>query len=404
MPSKKKEIFSEAAASTLSRGKSGSLSSQGINLEPVSIPVSQPKAVITQLSLEAVLPDPYQSRGGLLPLNLMIPVYNGQLPPAAALDQWISHLDDDPLYRQRYDELCDLAVSIQEHGLINPIHVYHPPLNVDQYRIESGERRYWAHWLLAREEPEKYSVIRAIVEKEFSVHRQVDENEDVSGLSAVGEARNIARAYLIELKINPPLDREVNPDTLYDYFHQVALPATQLLGQQYLPHKFWEKFTALTKRSRGAINDRLDVFKLPRRAVELADAANLNFAQIGEILRAERDDVREELAGLAALQYLTAPALRKLARLSIDNYAAYQHEIAIIRGQAVREKRKQGTPLEVHSSRLVKAVKGLDKLNEQEYSALAERIATADPQSISSLTASLEKLITALKVRQPKAF
>lgn len=97
----------------------------------------------------------------------------------------------------------------------------------------------------------------------------------------------------------------MTPERLYQYFHQVTLPATQLLGQQYLPHKFWEKFTALTQRSRGAINDRLDVFKLPRRAVELADAADLKFAHINEILRAEQAAVREELAELAALQHLT---------------------------------------------------------------------------------------------------
>lgn len=88
-------------------------------------------------------------------------------------------------------------------------------------------------------------------------------------------------------------------------------------------------------------------------------------------------------------------ALRKLARLSIDNEPAYQHEVAVIRGQAAREKRKQGTPLEVRSSRLLKALKGLERLNEQEYAALAERVAAASPQSLGALTGGLEKLLWA---------
>ncbi len=396
MPANKKDIFTDAASSTLSRGKAGSLSSQPA---PAAAPAALPtRAAITLLPLEAVLPDPYQSRGGVLPLHLMMEVYNQRLSPAAALEEWLAHLDDSPLYRRRFAELSDLAASIQQHGLINPIHVYHPPFNVDQYRIETGERRYWAHWLLRRETPEPYSQIRVIVEKEFSVHRQVDENEDVSGLSAVGQARNIARAYLLELKIAPPAGPEVNPDALYAYFHQVTLPTTQLLGQQYLPHKFWEKFTALTQHSRGAVSDRLDVFKLPRRAVELADAADLSFAQIHEILRAERPDIREELTELAALQQLTSAALRKLARLSLDNESAYRHEVAVIRGQAAREKRKQGTPLEVRSSRLLKAIQGLDRLDEQEFAALAQRVAQS-PQALPALTLGLERLLAALKTR-----
>lgn len=361
-------------------------------------------AAIRVIPLAKVLPDPYQSRGGLLPPELMIKVYNQELQPGEALMAWIDSIDRTPLYQKRYDELRDLADSIKQYGLINPIHIYHPPGQVLRYQIESGERRYWAHWLLALDDPDTYGNIRAIVEESFSVYRQIDENEDVSGLTAVGEARNIARAYLAELNIYPPENKVISAEDLYLFFNKVTLPATQLVGRERLPKSFWDKFYTKTEMSRRAVHDRLDVFKLPQRAIELADAANLNLLQIGEILRAEKETILEELTELAALYHLTGAVLRKLARLSIDNEASYQQEVAIIRGQASRQKRKQGTPLEVQSTRIYQAVRGLERLNQQDYQAIAQRIASVDPTSLHEVTVSLERLLTALKAHQKTKF
>ncbi len=362
------------------------------------------ESLVSVIPLDSILPDPYQSRGGVLPLSLMIPVYNGELSPAEALDQWIATLDESPLYRQRYEALLDLAESIKQYGLVNPIHIYHPPRQVNQYRIESGERRFWAHWLLAREDPAAYTDIRAIIETGFSIYRQVDENEDVSGLSTIGEARNTARLFLMELKVLPPSIGPVDADALYLFYRQVTLPTVELIGQEYLPDGFWTKLTALTKKSRDALNERLNVFRLPREALEVADAASLNMLQLTEILRAERDEVMLELTELAVTHRLTGATLRKLARLSIDNDEAYEQEVAIIRGQAAREKRKQGTALEIHSKRLYQVVRGLDRLNDQEFGAIAERIVAADPKALPAVTANLEKLLAALRERQKKAF
>ena len=366
--------------------------------EPVTF--SDDETLVSLVPLNNILPDPYQSRAGLLPLALMIPVYNGQRSPADALEEWIGALDSSPLYRPRYDELVDLADSIRQYGLVNPIHIYHPPRQVSLYRIESGERRYWAHWLLARQDPTAYGSIRAIIETEFSVYRQIDENEDVAGLSAVGEARNTARLFLTELNIFPALTPSVEADLLYHFYRQVTYPIVDLIGQDYLPDGFWARLADLTRKSRDALNERLDVFKLPAAALEIADAARLNFLQIREILRSEQDEVMAELAELAAVYQLTGAALRKLARLSLDDPEAYQYEVAVIRGQEVRQKRRHGAPLEVQSKRLHQAMRGLERLTDQEYIAIAERLIAADPRTAPAIAESLERLLIALRARQ----
>lgn len=414
MPAKggksKAELLANAADSALERGSSENISSQGFQTGTLPVgplpplQAGQSKPAVRLIAIEKIIPDPFQSRGGLLPPDLMFPVYNRELSPADALRIWEEGIEGDVLYQKRWEDLHLLAESIEQEGLINPIHVYHPPENIEQYLIESGERRYWAHWLLARNDPEKFSTIRAIVENGLSVERQVDENEEVSSLSAIGQARNVARAYLIELQVPQPDIRDVDPMRIYKFYRQVTLPFSDFLDQTYRPRQFWGKFERKLKLSRKSVLDRLDIFRLPASALAVADAADLNFAQLKEILRAEKEEVQSELVDLAAYFHLSAPALRKLARLSIDNPTAYSHEVAIMRGQASREKRKKGTPLEIQSTRLTQAVKGLERLNGREIEMIAERIISANPEAISEVATNLEKLAHALKTRQPKAF
>lgn len=108
---------------------------------------------IALLSLDVLLPDPGQPRR-LLPDHLASELVWGRLRPRQALQAWMRQPDWSG--NQKAIQLRRLADSIAQHGLINPITV-RPSSGQDavprevQYLIVTGERRFWAHVLLALE-------------------------------------------------------------------------------------------------------------------------------------------------------------------------------------------------------------------------------------------------------------
>ena len=108
---------------------------------------------IALLVLDVLLPDPGQPRR-LLPDHLASELVWGRLRPRQALQAWMRQPDWSG--NQKAIQLRRLADSIAQHGLINPISV-RPPSGQDavprevQYLIVTGERRFWAHVLLALE-------------------------------------------------------------------------------------------------------------------------------------------------------------------------------------------------------------------------------------------------------------
>ena len=110
-----------------------------------------------RLPLAAIRPDPDQPRR-LLPAALAADVAAGRRAPEEALEAWMHQLQTgEQAHAHNLRELRRLADSIARHGLINPITVRpvapdeQAPAGVDYY-VVTGERRYWAHVLLAFEE------------------------------------------------------------------------------------------------------------------------------------------------------------------------------------------------------------------------------------------------------------
>jgi len=98
-------------------------------------------------------------------------------------------------------DLVNLAVTIRDDGQVNPLTVVDVSEGVSHlYRIETGERRYWATWLLRDFIPDSNSdgTIPCIVipTKTASVFRQAKENTSRSGLTAVAMARQAALLLL----------------------------------------------------------------------------------------------------------------------------------------------------------------------------------------------------------------
>jgi ParB/RepB/Spo0J family partition protein len=107
------------------------------------------------LPLTAVHPDPDQPRR-LLPGNVQAQLTaSGGHDPLGAMANWLAQATPND---GRLQELRQLADSIARHGLINPITVRPISSGVSNstteeahYFIVTGERRYWAHVLLALE-------------------------------------------------------------------------------------------------------------------------------------------------------------------------------------------------------------------------------------------------------------
>jgi hypothetical protein len=88
-------------------------------------------------------------------------------------------------------QTVDLAVSIRESGLTNPITVVHQHDNT--YQIETGERRWLAYHLLnLLSDGNDWSEIPARIMDTVDVWRQASENSARQNLNAIGIARQLA--------------------------------------------------------------------------------------------------------------------------------------------------------------------------------------------------------------------
>ncbi|MCB0017239.1 MAG: ParB N-terminal domain-containing protein, partial [Anaerolineales bacterium] len=96
-----------------------------------------------------LLPDAHQPRQ-LLPRDLIDALHTGQLDPLGAMSQWLARPQRPG--DQSLAKLRQLANSIAQHGLIQPITIRPAPAESRaEYLIVTGERRFWAHVLLAVE-------------------------------------------------------------------------------------------------------------------------------------------------------------------------------------------------------------------------------------------------------------
>ncbi len=113
-------------------------------------------------------------------------------------------------------DLVNLAVTICDDGQVNPLTVVDMSQGVvRQYRIETGEQRYWAAWILRDFTPgyDSTDMIDCIVisAEESSVFRQAKENTARKGLTAIAMARQAA-LLLLTVHGNEISNHAVNND------------------------------------------------------------------------------------------------------------------------------------------------------------------------------------------------
>lgn len=189
-----------------------------------------PSLRIERILLELVRPDPVQPRR-VLPEAIHFAFHNNRLTPTQALRELVqmvqvaarqrgrpfnSVLELLPQDDEEQDgkssatlspeeqlllDLVNLAVTIRDDGQVNPLTVVDVSQGVSRlFRIETGERRYWATWLL-RDFISEYNgdgMIPCILisAQRSSIFRQAKENTVRSSLTAVAMARQAALLLL----------------------------------------------------------------------------------------------------------------------------------------------------------------------------------------------------------------
>lgn len=108
----------------------------------------------------------------------------------ATVEEWKNH--PDPVVAGFFDTVA-LASSIYRDGLINPIRVARTGA---RYTIESGERRWVAHYLLLLHIDDAKDTIPAFVKSRVDVWAQAAENGQRSPLNAIGMARQLAKLIM----------------------------------------------------------------------------------------------------------------------------------------------------------------------------------------------------------------
>ena len=185
---------------------------------------------IERILLEMVRPDPVQPRR-VLPERIHQAFHNSRLTPAQALRELVQLAQvearmqgrpfsnvlellpkpDDEATEERTTklspeeqllrDLVNLAITIRDDGQVNALTVVDVSEGVSRmYRIETGERRYWATWLLREFIPgyEGDGMIecRVVPGGNSSIYRQAKENAARTGLTAIAMARQVALLLL----------------------------------------------------------------------------------------------------------------------------------------------------------------------------------------------------------------
>jgi hypothetical protein len=263
---------------------------------------------VERILLEMVRPDPVQPRR-VLPEQIHYAFHENRLTPTQALRELVQIVqvaarqrgrpvgsvlellprsddegDETPDVRlspeeQLLRDLVNLAITIRDDGQVNPLSVVDVSQGVMRlYRIETGERRYWANWLLRDFIPgyDGDGMIPCIVvpTERSSVFRQAKENTARAGLSAVAMAR---QAALLLLTIH---GYEIPDGPVGNDFYRQALEL-DLRGKREYSDAVLAAMGGIGKMRFSQLKSLL---KLSDEAMELADRHNIDEFRLRPLL------------------------------------------------------------------------------------------------------------------------
>ncbi|MBZ0319419.1 MAG: ParB/RepB/Spo0J family partition protein [Anaerolineae bacterium] len=185
-------------------------------------------------------------------------------------------------------DLVNLAVTIRDDGQVNPLTVVDKSEGMTHiYQIETGERRYWATWLMMEFLPgyQGDGSIPCIIvpSNRASVFRQAKENTSRAGLNAIAMARQAALLVLAAHQIRPP-DGPVSND----YYRQ-ALELDLRSKREYSA----DILSAMGGLSRARFSRIKALIGLSDEAIEIADRHDLDEARLRYVLALPEDQQAE---------------------------------------------------------------------------------------------------------------
>jgi hypothetical protein len=298
-----------------------------------SDPLQDTSVRVERFLLDMVRPDPVQPRR-VLPQQIHHKFHNNRLTPTQALRELVQlaqvssrqngrpfsnvlellpNVDSDSEQSDKLSPeeeiLCDLvnlAVTIRDDGQVNPLTVVDMTQGVTRlYRIETGERRYWATWILRDFIPsyEHDSMIDCIVipSEKSSIFRQAKENTARKGLSAIAMARQVALLLLTVHGYEIPIIAVDN-----DFYRQAL--ELDLRGKREYTESILNAMGGVGKtrfsRLKGLLN-------LADEALEIADRHNIDERKLRHVISLEPDEQVEIVQQIVSLN-LTARQVQQI--------------------------------------------------------------------------------------------
>lgn len=290
---------------------------------------------VERILMEMVRPDPVQPRR-VLPEAVHVRFHNQRATPTQALRELVQIVQIAARQRGRpfssvlellpngdedtegeadaklspeevlLRDLVNLAVTIRDDGQVNPLTVVDVSQGVTRlFRIETGERRYWATWLLRDFIPgytgDGTMPCIIIPEKQSSVFRQAKENTARSGLTAVALAR---QAALLLLTVH---GYEIPAYAVENSFYRQALDL-DLRGKREYTEAILSAMGGIEKSRFSQIKALLS---LSDEAIELADRYDIDERKLRHVLSLAPEHHGELVRQIIDL-HLTAKQVKEL--------------------------------------------------------------------------------------------
>ena len=289
---------------------------------------------VVSIVLDRVRPDPAQPRR-VLPELIRDEFLLGQINARQALERWETlvaeeasqlgrprpdwqtlvdrspedrkeeQLDIDPPGQPGPEEellrsIVATAATIRHGGQVSPITV----AEIDggsSYRIETGERRYWAHQWLNIWVPSGFEQIQCIVVPDASPWRQAAENTSREGLSAIALARQLATLLLSLYDIEPDYTKPI-PNDWYRQALEYRVPRGDGANLR----------AALGGIERSQFSRIQSLLRLPDPVWELADRHRLEEKRLRYVLKVSDESLQLKLVRMIVEKDLSAERVRKL--------------------------------------------------------------------------------------------
>ncbi len=369
---------------------------------------------VVQIVLDRIRPDPAQPRR-VLPEPIRSEFLSGHINARQALERWEALVTDEALSlgrpRPDWQALLDrnpsdrdedrlgvdppgqpgpeeemlrgivaTAATIRHGGQVSPITV----AEVDggsSYRIETGERRYWAHHWLTMWVSEGFEQIQCIVVPEASPWRQAAENTSREGLSSLAMARQLATLLLDLYDIHPDYTRSI-PNDWYRQALEYRVPRGEGANLR----------AALGGIERSQFSRLQALLRLSDPVWELADRYRLEEKRLRHVLKVEDEALQVRLVCLMAEENLSADHVKRLVESG--------HLEEVLTGAET----SSATPASASSDSAQRVVRRWTRLvgqvSEADLSEVAEEwLRRAEPDAVRQQVAALRKLLELVEKR-----